>query len=45
MKWYWCIPISLAIIGWFGIFWTLNLSDMEVTIKLNTDNKTLETMV
>jgi len=36
----WIIPISLAIIGYFGIFWTLNLSDMSFDISM--DYNTLE---
>lgn len=36
----WIIPICLAIIGYFGIFWTLNLSN--IGINLNMDNNTLE---
>lgn len=36
----WIIPISLVIIGYFGIFWTLNISNM--TIEFKTDNNSLE---
>ena len=42
MEWKSIIPICLAIIGYFGIFWTLNLSNIDVDINLNTDNNTLE---
>lgn len=40
----WIVPICFIIVGYFGIFWTFNLGDMELTINLNTDNNTLEVM-
>lgn len=36
----WIIPVCLVIIGWFGIFWTMNLADIDVNI--NMDDNTLE---
>jgi len=44
MKGYWVIPVSLAIIGYFGMFWTLALSDTEHDINFNftIDDNTLE---
>jgi len=42
MKWYWIIPICFAIIGYFGIFWTVNLANMEFDIKM--DNNTLQSV-
>jgi len=41
-KWYWVIPITLAIVGFFGIFWTTNLSDARIEIDLKMDNNSLE---
>jgi len=38
----WVIPICLVIIGWFGIFWTLNLSNIEFDI--NMDENTLDAL-
>jgi len=35
----WIIPITLAIIGWFGIFWTLNLSNAEIYIRMDDNTK------
>ena len=42
MKWYYLIPICLCIIGYFGIFWTMSLSDME--FKIEMDNNTLQSV-
>lgn len=42
MKWYWIIPISLAIVGWFGIFWTMNLADAEFSFDISIDKETIE---
>ncbi len=39
MKWYWTIPISIAIIGYFGIFWTLSLSNIEVSFKMDNNTR------
>ena len=37
MKWtnWWLIPITIAVIGFFGIFWTANLTDIDVTVDEN----------
>lgn len=39
---WWIIPITFAVIGWFGIFWTINLADAEIDININhqADNNT-----
>lgn len=39
MKWYWCIPITFAIIGFFGMFWTLNLSDITVDFTMDNNSR------
>ena len=39
----WIIPISLAIIGFFGIFWTLSLANPSIDI--NMDNETKESII
>jgi hypothetical protein len=41
MKWYWIIPICLAIIGWFGIFWTLNLSNINIDIATDENSEAI----
>lgn len=38
------ICITFCFLGWISIFWALNLADMEMTINLNADNNTLDTM-
>lgn len=35
------IPMSLIIIGFFGIFWVLILANANININLNMDNNTL----
>jgi len=42
MKWYWVIPISLAIIGYFGMFWALSLSNIDINFSM--DDNTREAM-
>jgi len=39
----WIIPICIFIIGWFGMFWTLNLSD--INIDINMDNNTRDSIM
>jgi len=43
-KWYWVIPVTVAIVGFFGIFWTTNLADARIEIDLSMDNNSLEAM-
>jgi hypothetical protein len=40
LKYLGIIPICLFIIGYFGVFWTLNLSNIDININMN--NNTLE---
>lgn len=40
MKWYWIIPISLAVIGYLGLFWIIPISNASWDINIEMDNNT-----
>ena len=42
MEWKIALIIIIAIIGYFGMFWALSLSDMELSIDIQMDNNSLE---
>lgn len=42
MNWKELILFSIIAIGFFGIFWTLNIADMGVEFTFEMDNNTLE---
>ena len=42
MKAIWILPICLLIIGFFGMFWIIQLSDVKIDVNFNMDNNSLE---
>ena len=38
------ICLAFCFLGWVGIFWTLNLSDAKLNIKIEMDNNTRKAM-
>ena len=39
------IVLTFAVVGWFGIFWTMNMSDIDITHEIKMDDNTREYLV
>ena len=35
----WIIPVSLLVIGYFGMFWALSLSDIDIDITMDNNTR------